>query len=286
MGRAGETQSNGYPTSTHDLLTPEGKSSSSVKELSSPLKASHRALEVTTAVIIARYGDTAGAVESEVRLLLSYSPEEEVAGFFRFLEKITRRYGEAADLSLEEARSLARTPKNVRERGHVIEEYLDFVVSTVAQYSECSGATAREVKAISRYMQQREILEYYDLVQRLSMQYDRKVAAVKTMLSTKGQKETEKELSSSTGRKPWAPWWENLGDPNVSSAAMRSALQTLGFQDCTNPEHAEVASRYRQLARKWHPDKVGDRCPQEQEKAAARFRAIKAAADFLLNHHR
>jgi len=243
---------NGYPRVD---LQPSRPSKDSPSGSSSPSKACNRALAAATAVIVARYGDTAGAVESEVRLLLSYSTEEDVAGFFRFLEKITRRYGEAADLTLEEARGLARTPKNVRERGQVIEEYLDFVVSTVAQFSECSGATAREVKAISRYMQQQEIVEYYDLVQRLSMRYDRSIAEIKTMLSTKGQKETERELSSSTGKKPSAPWWQNLGDPNISSAEKRHALETLGFEAGAKPGPVEIASRYRQLARKWHPDK-------------------------------
>lgn len=94
--------------------------------------------------LFARYRTTAGACHSEVRLLLSYTPEEEVAHFFDFMERVLQDYREVAELSMAEVRCFCKTPKNVRARGEEILRFLEFVASTVDRYAISAGASARE----------------------------------------------------------------------------------------------------------------------------------------------
>lgn len=257
-----------------------------------PVSASSMAAELeprdwmaAASVIVARYGSTAGATLSEVKLLLSYTPQKDVEDFFFFIESILQRFGVASDLSLEEARSFARTPKNVQDRGQTIEEYLEFVTSTVARYATGAGATAKEVKAISRYMQMDEIVAYYDLVEGLCTKYRRKFTEVKLMLSTMGRQATESELASGRHTFSEENWHWGLGAPEVSFSDRQKALRALGFNEGADPQPAAIARQYRQLAKTWHPDKAAAQGPQAMEEATARFRDIKAAADVLLTKH-
>ena len=68
---------------------------------------------------------------SQVKLLLSYLPEPAVDAFYAFVERLVLEYGASADISVEEARSLCRSPAAVRESGQAVEDFLSFVAAVV-----------------------------------------------------------------------------------------------------------------------------------------------------------
>ena len=69
---------------------------------------------------------------------------------------------------------------------------------------------------------------------------------------------------------------------NVTNARTREALQLLEITE--NADEQEIKSAYRRLAKKYHPDTLSANVSEEEkEEAAARFRSIHEAYEFLLS---
>lgn len=234
--------------------------------------------------IAASYGASANASLSEARLMLSYLLVEDVDAYYSEVAQLVHEFGDLADLSVAEARDLCQTPSYLRSRGAVIRGFLELVVATVDRFGRSSAASAREVKAISRYMKADEINSYYALVERLSSSHSCHPQDVKRMISTMGAAAAEAHLEMGGHRGECT----DIGP----ALARRAALEKLGFDPSkAAPTPADVLRQYRALARVWHPDKIRgvgaiaatDVTQSGCADLASRFREIKAAVYFLLS---
>jgi len=95
------------------------------------------------------------------------------------------------------------------------------------------------------------------------------------------RKRTEKGKRSEEGRKERQKAHE-ARFKNVTNTRTREALQLLEITE--NADEQEVKSAYRRLAKKYHPDTLSANVSEEErEEAAARFRSIHEAYEFLLS---
>lgn len=81
------------------------------------------------------------------------------------------------------------------------------------------------------------------------------------------------------GAAPRDPRYRRSGPSPGMQARRREALAVLGLYDGAKP--AEIKKAYRELAAKYHPDRVAHLGPELVELTTEKFKQIKAAYEFL-----
>ena len=95
------------------------------------------------------------------------------------------------------------------------------------------------------------------------------------------RKRTEKDKGSEEGRDKRQKEHETRFK-NVTNTRTKEAIQLLEITE--NADEQEIKSAYRRLVKRYHPDTLpANVSEEEKEEAAARFRSIHEAYDFLLS---